>query len=370
MAHLFVVLDGLGDRPCRELKGKTPLAAARTPFLDKLVEKGKTGLLYTIDRRIAPESDQAMLSLLGFDPFEYYTGRGGLEAYGAGVRWQKGQIVLRGNMAKVQGWIIKHIEWEKGIKQALSILNRHFKKRVKFVHTVGHRFVAIMKGHPAITNTHPGYQLVRGAVTTALPIRGFDLEPLECRPLDRRARESAALINEITAVSKRLLKDKVLLFRGASTKLPKLKKLRKWSIFADIPVEKAIGKLCGMSVLRKESNLQKLATKVEQTLRYSNVYVQLKKTDTYSHQGKPILKKKAIEEFDLNFLGNLSLDKQIVCITGDHSTPSTLMAHSRDPVPFLLFGKGKDSTKSFSAKECRHGSLGTIFGKEVMQLLR
>ena len=81
---LYVVLDGLGDRPNAVLGGKTPLEAADTPFLDELAQKGETGLMDTIGPGIAPESDAAVMSILGYDVDEYYTGRGPLEACGAG----------------------------------------------------------------------------------------------------------------------------------------------------------------------------------------------------------------------------------------------------------------------------------------------
>ena len=92
---LYIVLDGLGDLPGPELDGKTPLEAAETPHMDSLARKGRTGLMYPIKEGIAPESDAAVISILGYDPFQYYTGRGPLESYGAGLEMEDGDLAIR-----------------------------------------------------------------------------------------------------------------------------------------------------------------------------------------------------------------------------------------------------------------------------------
>src|SRR3972149_1486168 len=89
----------MGDLPIAELGGKTPLEAAETPNLDFLARKGKTGLMYTVKKGVAPESDAAVISLLGYDPFKYSTGRGVIEAVGAGIDVETGDLALRCNFA-------------------------------------------------------------------------------------------------------------------------------------------------------------------------------------------------------------------------------------------------------------------------------
>ena len=99
MKLLFIVIDGMGDLPIPALDNKTPLEAARTPNLDSLVKVGKTGLMYTVGEGIAPESDVAVISLLGYDPFKYSTGRGVIEVAGAGLKMKDGDLALRCNFA-------------------------------------------------------------------------------------------------------------------------------------------------------------------------------------------------------------------------------------------------------------------------------
>src|SRR3989337_2956419 len=95
MKLIYIVIDGMGDIPIAELGNKTPLEAAVTPNMDSLAGNGQTGLMYTVKKGIAPESDAAVISLLGYDPFKYSTGRGVIEAVGAGIEMRDGDLALR-----------------------------------------------------------------------------------------------------------------------------------------------------------------------------------------------------------------------------------------------------------------------------------
>ena len=96
---IYIVIDGLGDLPIEELGGETPLEFAETPNLDWLAGKGKLGLMYTVGEGIAPESDVAVISILGYDPLKYHVGRGPIEAYGADLEMKDGDLALRCNFA-------------------------------------------------------------------------------------------------------------------------------------------------------------------------------------------------------------------------------------------------------------------------------
>ena len=98
---VYVVGDGIGDRPVRQLGYKTPLEVARTPNLDSLVKSSMVGLIYTIAPGVPPGSDTAHLALLGYDPFEVYSGRGPFEALGAGYDLEPGEVAFRANFATV-----------------------------------------------------------------------------------------------------------------------------------------------------------------------------------------------------------------------------------------------------------------------------
>src|SRR4030042_1220990 len=98
---LFVVLDGISDRPSPALGGRTPLAAAKKPVLDRLAKEGICGIMDTIAPGIRPGSDTAHLALLGYDPYKYYTGRGPLECEGSGIHMEPGMIGFRCNYATI-----------------------------------------------------------------------------------------------------------------------------------------------------------------------------------------------------------------------------------------------------------------------------
>src|ERR671925_931283 len=96
---LYVCLDGLGDDPIPELDDRTPLEAARTPFLDSLARRGRTGTVVTVGEGIAPESDIAVFAILGYDPRDEHPGRGVVEAVGAGMDFRDGDLAFRVNFA-------------------------------------------------------------------------------------------------------------------------------------------------------------------------------------------------------------------------------------------------------------------------------
>ncbi|MBU1727253.1 MAG: phosphoglycerate mutase, partial [Candidatus Omnitrophica bacterium] len=98
---LYIVLDGLGDSPIKELGDKTPLESALTPNMDRLAQKGKTGVAYPSGRGVIPQSDVAVINLLGYDAQEYYTGRGPLECFARGLTVNEGDLAFRANFATV-----------------------------------------------------------------------------------------------------------------------------------------------------------------------------------------------------------------------------------------------------------------------------
>ena len=150
---IFVVLDGIGDRENVALEGKTPLEAAKTPNLDQITQKSKLGYCYTVKKDIAPESDTAVISLLGYNPFKQYTGRGPLEALGAKIKLNKGDLALRCNFGTlVEGKLIDRRVGRSLTTQEASELSEELNKKIKLPHkfifknTVGHRGVLVIRG--------------------------------------------------------------------------------------------------------------------------------------------------------------------------------------------------------------------------------
>jgi 2,3-bisphosphoglycerate-independent phosphoglycerate mutase len=152
---IYVAIDGMGDLPIAELGNRTPLEAAKTPNLDFLAKNGKTGLMYTVRKGVAPESDVAVISLLGYDPFEYSTGRGIIEAVGAGIDVKDGDLALRCNFATLgQGKTIidrrvKRTLTTEEATELSSAANNEIRlescpSTFEFKNTLGHRAVLVL----------------------------------------------------------------------------------------------------------------------------------------------------------------------------------------------------------------------------------
>lgn len=409
MKLIYVVIDGMGDLPIEELGGKTPLEFAHTPNMDFLASRGKLGLMYTVGRGIAPESNVAAASILGYDPHKYVIERGPLEAIGADLEMKDGDLALRCNFATLgpnRLIIDRRVKRSLTTKEASELSNainsqvklESHPAEFKFKNTVDYRGVLVIKSSVAplsskISNTDPVYERVGGIEVVKAVEQMFlrDSIPLED---SEAAKISANLVNEFTwkshnvldehEVNKRReaegkLKANVILSRDPGVALPKLFNICerygvRFACLADMPVEKGISKIAGMSVIDIPPPSGDMARdciiRAEKLLEvledFDCFYIHIKGPDEPGHDGNFILKANTIAAIDEHFLGRIlpkiSLEDTVICITADHSTPCKVKAHTDDPVPLLISG-GKiksDGLKKFSERECRKGSLGIL----------
>ncbi|MFB0501727.1 MAG: alkaline phosphatase family protein, partial [Candidatus Bathyarchaeia archaeon] len=393
--------------------------AADTPNMDFLAKTGKTGIMYTVGKGIAPESDVAVVSILGYDPFKYEVSRGVLEALGAGLTIKNGDLALRCNFATlgdnntiIDRRVRRSLTTEEA-KELAKAINEQIQLEsssasFQFINTISHRGVLVLKSKDKklsgnISNTDPAYTRIQ-SIGVAEPEAEMVLK--KCKPLDKteEARISANLVNEFTKktmtildehevnkkrVNEGKLKANVILVRDAGHRPPKFPHLNQQYGFsfvclADMPVERGISKLAGMHMvdlpppskdLEKDSKLR-----VEKLLEvlplYDCFYIHIKGPDEPGHDGNYNLKCQLIATVDKHFLGNMlqriNLEDHVVCVTADHSTPCKLRAHSGDPVPFLISGNNirGDKVLKFSENECRNGELGVLLrGIELMPKL-
>ena len=419
MKLIYVVIDGMGDLPIEELGGRTPLEVAETPNMDMLAKKGKTGLMYTVRRGVAPESDVAVISILGYDPFEHHAARGSIEACGAGLEFKNGDLALRCNFATMDenGRIIDRRVGRDLTTEEARILAEAINKEVKlesypadfqFMNTLGHRGVLVIrsKGIPLsgeITNTDPAYERVKGLGVAKA--KG-EMILQRSKPLEKTesARISADLVNEFVQKShiildrhelnkKRIAEGKLsanaILTRDAGSSLPNFFDINekynvKFACFVDMPVERGIARLAGMHLVElpppsgdvRADYSMRVKRLLEILPSYDCFYIHLKGPDEPGHDGNFELKTKTIEIVDKSFFGNLlpkiDLEDCVICVTADHSTPCKLKAHSDDPVPLLISGDKipGDDVERFSERECRKGDLGVLSrGTELMPML-
>ena len=406
---IYVVIDGMGDLPIKELGNKTPLEAADTPNLDFLARNGKTGLMYSVRKGIAPESDVAIISILGYDPFKYGTGRGILEAVGAGIEVKDGDLALRCNFATLgkRREIIDRRVGRSLTTEEAAELSRAVNENVnlesypvdfEFKNTIGYRGVLVVRSRKKplssrITNTDPGYSRMDALGIAKAKIR---MSLKKCEPMDssEEAKISADLVNEFVEKSHAVLdehkinkrreaegklKANVVLTRDAGYQLPKFFNINerygvRFVSLTDMPVERGISKLAGMHIVilpPPSQNLKKDCVLMVKKLidhfpSYDCFYIHIKGPDEPGHDGNFDVKTHIISTIDKYFFGKLlqtiKLEDFIVCVTADHSTPCKLKAHSDDPVPLLISGdkiKGNNISK-FSEKDCRNGSLGIL----------
>jgi 2,3-bisphosphoglycerate-independent phosphoglycerate mutase len=416
---LYIILDGLGDRPVAALGGRTPLAAARTPNLDRLAASGQQALVTTVGPGIAPESDVAVTAILGYDPTKYHAGRGPLEALGAGLEFSDGDVALRGNFAT--GGEGKKIldrrvgrnllsEEAKTLAEAVTAQIRleTAPARVVVASSIGYRCAVVFYPSQAtlsgqISNTDPAYARVGGL---GVALQTFKEEVVECTPLDESpaARTAAALVNEFTAKSRAILDahpvnaarraagkpaGNLILVRDAGDHVPKVPSMRErfgitLGCFVEMPVERGIARYLGMGVVEVPHSASATRAEiyrgwarraVEVLPQYDGLYLHLKGPDEPGHDGDAAAKRRVIEDIDEYFFGSLlpaiDLASTLVAVTADHATPCELRGHSADPVPLLVSGAGTppDHAGRFTEAEATGGALGDLRGVDILPLL-
>ncbi|MBU2615564.1 MAG: hypothetical protein KKC19_00500 [Nanoarchaeota archaeon] len=399
MKGILVILDGLGDLPHRQLNGKTPLEAAETPNLDFFATRGEMGYLYPVKPGFVPESDEAIVSMFGNEQID--STRGQLEARGTDLKLTRGDLALRVNFATVdslkEGNIIdrragRTLTTSEAEELSNALNEIKLSCKFSFEATIQHRAVFVLRGgwSDNITGNEAPYS--KGRVKGVDKISNFKVfddeenalytvnvlnefiekayEVLNNHPVNERRRKSG------------LLPANYLLMRGPGIEPPKLKFYKKWLSVSYMPLEIGFSRVSGMKVFSFEypklknldsyENLReglkkaaKFSTKIlkKNKKKFDYAYIHIKETDIPGHDNKPIEKKLMLEYLDstlFKFLRNFAPPNGInLAVTGDHSTPCKLKAHSADPVPVLLYNDKPPKRKD------RFFSIFRIGDKEV-----
>lgn len=360
--------------------GPTELEAAKTPNLDRLAEESALGLLTPVYPGLAPGSGPGHLALFGYDPFRYVVGRGALSALGLGADFREGDVALRGNFATLdpEGKVVDRRagrppteENQRVIAKLKEAIPRIEDVEVHFYTESEHRFLVILRGEgleDKVTDTDPQ--------KTGLP-------PLKAKALDEASEKTARLVNLLSERIREVLRDEPrmngALFRGASKRpsFPRMQEVYKLTpaAIASYPMYKGLASLVGMEVLPVEGEGDALEGKLkalkENWGRYDFFYFHVKKTDAMGEDGNFRGKVEKVELFDALLPEILALGPDVLAITGDHSTPALLKAHSWHPVPLLLKAPylRADEARRFTEREAQRGSLGHLRGMELMPLL-
>jgi 2,3-bisphosphoglycerate-independent phosphoglycerate mutase len=379
---LLVVLDGVGGLP-QQFGGPTELASAKTPNLDALAQKSALGLLTPVYPGLAPGSGPGHLSLFGYDPFKYLVGRGALSAIGIGADFQDGDIGVRGNFATLdaQGNVLDRRagrpsdeENRRIVAKLKGAIQEIEGVHINFYTESEHRFVVILRAEglgDKVSDTDPQ--------KTGVP----PLQSHAHHPGDAASAKTASILNALSERIREVLKDEPkingALFRGISErpKFPTMEQVYKVTpaCVASYPMYKGVASLVGMEVLPVEGVEDAPEGKVkalqENWDRFDFFYLHFKKTDSTGEDGNFSEKAHKVEIFDELLPQLLALQPDVLAITGDHSTPSILKAHSWHPVPLLLHAPylRNDPAQRFTEDEAAKGSLGRLRGVELMPLL-
>jgi 2,3-bisphosphoglycerate-independent phosphoglycerate mutase len=417
---LYVCLDGLGDDPIPAFDGRTPLEEARTPVLDGLARRGRTGSCVTVGPGIAPESDIAVFAILGYDPREEHPGRGVVEAVGSGMAFADGHLAYRVNFATadwpriVDRRVGRDLSSEEAHALALEV-NRKLRlpgATFELRATVEHRGALVIRADEgrlsaAVSNTDPAYRK-EGSLGVALET--FELEVARAEALEdtvaaRRAAdltnafvEDAAKVLDASEVNRERraagkLPANLILTRDGGDHIPSLQRIRErfgpaWGCFVEMPVERGIAIMLGMVPVDAprlkvdapgrpaDAGYATWAALAAEALGgFDALYVHIKGPDVPAHDGRAEDKRDVIETIDRAFFGEvlprLDLSSTIVAVTADHSTSCVRRAHTDAPVPLLVAGGSvrPDGSEAFGERACAAGSLGLVRGIGVVPRL-
>jgi 2,3-bisphosphoglycerate-independent phosphoglycerate mutase len=401
----YVLLDGCADRPVPALNYTTPLEAANTPNIDRIASRSRLGLVTTVGKGVAPESDIAVFNMLGYSFERNYPGRGVVEAVGAGLEMKDGYLALRANLASAIGRKIIDRRAGRNLtqKEADSLSEELETVKLKdaefeFRATVSYRGVLVIRAElplkASISNTDPAYARV-GGFGAARAISGSETID-RCVPesKEKGAKRAADLVNEFTTKAIRVLNNSevnkirtqegklpanCVLLRDAGDHLPRLPSFEKkygmkGTALVEMPAEVGIAKLLGMKMvqIKDRNDMKEKASLFATELREGAVtYVHIKGPDEFGHDGDAKGKKRCIEMIDrdffskaLEFMGEASLG-----VSCDHATPCTIKMHAADPVPLMISAESNGEGRRFTEANARLGTLGHLRGADVLGMI-
>jgi 2,3-bisphosphoglycerate-independent phosphoglycerate mutase len=371
---VLLVLDGLGGLP-REPGGPTELEAAAKPRLDRLATEGVSGLLTIVAPGITPGSGPGHLALFGYDPLTHRIGRGVLEALGIDLPIGPQDLAARGNFCTVDaaGRVTDRRAGrvsDAACKTLSALLDKitvdGAEVTVRPVRE--HRFVVRFRGEglsEAVSETDPQQE---------------GQEPLKAEPLQPEAAKSARVVNAFVEAARGVLRDQhpanMVLLRGFA-RHPALPTLRerfglRAAAIAVYPMYRGLARLAGMEILPTGTTAaEQFATLRERWAEFDFFFVHVKRTDTAGEDGDFAAKARAIEEVDRALPALMALGPDVLAVTGDHSTPAALRAHSWHPVPVLLWARTcrPDTVTSFGERACEAGGLGHLFGRDLLTVM-
>ncbi len=363
MKYIVLIGDGMADRPLKELEGKTPLQKAFTPNMDRLAREGTIGMVRTIPPGFHPGSDVANLSILGYDPGKYYSGRAPLEAASMGVDLKESDVAYRCNLvtlkfdkektrAVMEDYSGGHISTDEARDLIKEINNELGTGAIRFYPGVSYRHLMVWQDGMLDVECVPPHDITGKEIADYLPsgqgeeilrnLMRSSVGVLACHPVNReRASKGKKPANSIW-----------LWGQGRKPQMPTFS--RKYALsgalVSAVDLTKGLGVYVGFEILSVPGVTGYIDTNYKGKAEYSLkalercdfVYIHVEAPDEAGHSGNCQDKVKAIEDFDALVVGTVlrgakAFEEYRILLMPDHATPVEVRTHTSEPVPFVIY---------------------------------
>jgi 2,3-bisphosphoglycerate-independent phosphoglycerate mutase len=378
MKYIVILGDGMADRPLKELGGKTPLQKAKKPNMDRLTREGIIGKVHTIPEGFHPGSDIANLSILGYNPSEYYSGRAPLEAASMGIKLKKNDVAYRCNLvtlrfkkdrmsAVMEDYSSDHIRTDDA-RELIHAMNKKVgPEAIRFYPGMSYRHIMVWSGGEVKNECIPPHDITGKDIIDYLPVgKGEDV-------LRRLMLSSTDILSNHPVNRQRIKQGKKpansiwLWGQGKKVRLPSYKK--KYSVqgalVSAVDLIKGIGICAGFRILKVPGITGYLDTnyigKAEAALKALEkndfAFIHVEAPDEAGHAGNYKDKIKAIEDIDAFIVGTVlkgmkAFDEYRILLLPDHATPIQVRTHTDEPMPFVIYdSRRKQKNKGISFDE-------------------
>lgn len=387
--YAIIIPDGAADEPLEQFGNQTVFEAARTPNMDQISTRGRQGMVQTIPADMPPGSDVALMSVLGYDPLQCYTGRAPIEAVAQDISFGDEDWVLRcnlvtiadGKMADHSAGHISTTEAARLVQQLNDVLGND---QIRFYAGVSYRHLLLLQGIELDVQTQPPHDIIGQPIDKNLP-RGKGAEML----IDMMARSQQLFDqHEISRVRRDLGENPVSsIWLWGEGKKAQMETFRKrfglaGAAITAVDLVRGLAKLIGFDLIQvpgatgfvDTNYVGKASAAIEALKTYDLVFVHIEAPDEAGHSGTAGAKRQAVEQIDKHIVGPVlhelqSYENWRILVMPDHPTPVATRAHSSDPVPFAMAGVGVNSllAKPFSEANATESGFRIDNGYELME---
>lgn len=393
MKYILLVPDGMADLPLAELDGQTPWQAAKTPNWDKLAKDSLVGSVLTVPAGMYPGSDVANMSILGYDPRKYYTGRGPIEAVAMGVPLDAKDAAYRCSLVTCDGETLidyssGHISTEESRPLIELIGEKLGGRQFRFFPGVGYRHIMAWRDGAVDVKTTPPHDIQGQKIAEYLPVGERDgilhqlmfdsLEILDNHPVNQRRRDEGKNPgNMIWLWGQGYAPDLPGFFREFG---------KTGAVISAVDVVRGLGRAAGLKIINVPGATGYIDTNYAGKAAYAVdalkdgadfVYVHIEAPDESGHEGNIDHKIGAIQDIDQLVVGPMveamrKVDDMRLLIVPDHATPIALKTHNEGPVPFLLYDSttpNRQSNVPFDERAVEEARTQVEDGTELIRML-